>query len=367
MHLHLTKNPFAGRLPHLCGATLNRRRKSLSVEEKVLEKVVLGLSDGVDSAVAARVLMDRGYEVHGVYLDIAGADARADALASAERLGVELQVADIHEELNRHVCEPFLRAYLAGRTPNPCIGCNPEVKFPSLLRRADELGARLIATGHYARCDGQNLYMGNPDNDQSYMLARLRPEQVSRLLLPLGAYQKKRVREMAAEMGLRVAGKPDSRENCFIRGQTYAEWLESRAAMPGPGAARLGDEVIGMHEGIHHYTVGQRWPELWHERRLYVSAIHAESNELELCLWDDLFRRKFDIANLSFVNGSAPGNEFRAAVRVRHTRWETPACIVTLTEHGAHVVTDEPVRAPAPGQAAALYDGERLLGGGYIV
>ena len=212
-----------------------------------------------------------------------------------------------------------------------------------------------------------NEDMGNPDNDQSYMLARLRPEQVSRLLLPLGAYQKKRVREMAAEMGLRVAGKPDSRENCFIRGQTYAEWLESRAAMPGPGAARLGEEVIGMHEGIHHYTVGQRWPELWHERRLYVSAIHAESNELELCLWDDLFRRKFDIANLSFVNGSAPGNEFRAAVRVRHTRWETPACTVVLTEHGAHVVTDEPVRAPAPGQAAALYDGERLLGGGYIV
>ena len=174
-----------------------------------------------------------------------------------------------------------------------------------------------------------------------------------RLLLPLGAYQKKRVREMAAEMGLRVAGKPDSRENCFIRGQTYAEWLESRAAMPGPGAARLGDEVIGMHEGIHHYTVGQRWLELWHERRLYVSAIHAESNELELCLWDELFRREFDIANLSFVNGSAPGNEFRAAVRVRHTRWETPACTVVLTEHGAHVVTDEPVRAPAPGQAAA--------------
>ena len=332
-----------------------------------MEKVVLGLSDGVDSAVAARVLMDRGYEVHGVYLDIAGVDARADALASAERLGVELQVVDIHEELNRYVCEPFLRAYLAGRTPNPCIGCNPEVKFPSLLRRADELGARWIATGHYARCAGQNLYMGNPDNDQSYMLARLRPEQVSRLLLPLGEYQKKHVREMAAEMGLRVANKPDSRENCFIKGQTYAEWLEARAATPGPGVARMGTEIIGRHEGIHHYTVGQRWPELYHERRLYVSAIRAETNELELCLWEELFKREFAISNVSFVNGAAPGAEFRAAVRVRHTRWETPACTVTLTESGAHVVTDEPVRAPAPGQAAALYAGERLLGGGYII
>ncbi len=332
-----------------------------------MEKVVLGLSDGVDSAVAARVLMDRGYEVHGVYLDIAGADARADALESAERLGIELQVVNIHDDLNRHVCEPFLRAYLAGRTPNPCIGCNPEVKFPALLRRADELSARLIATGHYARCDGQNLYMGNSDNDQSYMLARLRPEQVSRLLLPLGEYQKKCVREMAMEMGLRVANKPDSRENCFIKGQTYAEWLESRADTPGPGVARIGNEKLGTHEGIHHYTVGQRWPELYHERRLYVSAIHAESNELELCLWDDLFKREFDIANLSFVNGAAPGVEFRAAVRVRHTRWETPACTVRLTERGAHVTTDEPVRAPAPGQAAALYDGERLLGGGYII
>lgn len=332
-----------------------------------MEKVVLGLSDGVDSAVAARVLMDRGYEVHGVYLDIAGANARADAQASAERLGVELRVVDIHEELERHVCEPFLRAYLAGRTPNPCIGCNPQVKLPALLRRADELGARWIATGHYARCDGQNLYMGNSDCDQSYMLARLSPAQVSRLLLPLGEYQKTHVREMAARIGLEVANKPDSRENCFIKGQTYAEWLEGRADAPGPGAARLGGERIGMHEGIHHYTVGQRWPELFHERRLYVSAIHAESNELELCLWDDLFKHEFDIANVSFVNGRAPGTEFRAAVRVRHTRWETPGCTVRLTERGAHVTTDEPVRAPAPGQAAALYDGERLLGGGYIV
>lgn len=167
--------------------------------------------------------------------------------------------------------------------------------------------------------------MGNPDNDQSYMLARLRPEQVSRLLLPLGAYQKKRVREMAAEMGLRVAGKPDSRENCFIRGQTYAEWLESRAAMPGPGAVRLGDEVIGMHEGIHHYTVGQRWPELWHERRLYVSGhSRGEPTSWSCACGTSCSRREFDIANLSFVNGSAPGNEFRAAVRVRHTRWKRP-------------------------------------------
>lgn len=329
------------------------------------EKVVLGLSDGVDSAVAARVLLDAGYEVFGLYLDIGGESERTDALESAWRLGVSLRVMPIRGALEKYVCAPFAEAYLRGETPNPCIGCNPNVKFPALCRYADELGARFIATGHYAKCDQTHIYMGNPDNDQSYMLARLTDEQVKRLLLPLGEYEKTRVREIARDMGLTVAGKPDSRENCFIKGMTYADWIRTRGDVPGEGPAIFRGNEIGRHEGIYRYTVGQRWPEMIGDRRAYVSAIRADRNEIELCLWEDLFKNEFDVSNVHWMAFS-PDSPFRASVRVRHTRWETPACTVIPTPYGAHVIADEPLRAPAPGQAAAFYRDTMLLGGGYI-
>ena len=329
------------------------------------EKVVLGLSDGVDSAVAAKILLDRGYEVHALYLDIAGEQGRRDAESSAERLGIPLTVEDISGELEKHVCAPFARAYLEGRTPNPCLVCNPMVKLPALLRRADAIGAKWVATGHYAVCDGKSIYAGNPDQDQSYMLCRLRDEQIARLLLPLGAYEKPQVRKIALELGLTVADKPDSRENCFIKGMTYAEWIESRGEKPAEGPALLYGKEIGRHGGVHRYTVGQRWPDLIGERRLYVSRIDAAARTLELVLWEDLFRREFDITDVNWIGG-IPDAPLRASVRVRHTRWEMPMCAVTPASTGAHVVADEPFRAPATGQTAALYDGTRLLGGGFI-
>ena len=329
------------------------------------KRVVLGLSDGVDSAVAARVLQKDGWEVHGVYLDIAGESERRDAMESAAFLGVELTVLDIRRELEEHVCAPFAHAYLEGRTPNPCTGCNPTVKLPALLRRAEQIGAEKIATGHYVISDGEDLYMGPPDNDQSYMLCRLTREQIRRLLLPLGAYDKKQVRAMAAEMGLRVAGKPDSRENCFIKGQTYAQWIESRGVVPAPGPALYRGEEIGRHEGIHRYTVGQRWPETRDGRRLYVASIDAARNAVSLCLWEELFRRAFDVVDVNWIDGR-PDGPVRAAVRVRHTRWEQPACTVIPTDAGARIVADEPLRAPARGQTAALYQGRRLIGGATI-
>lgn len=329
------------------------------------EKVILGLSDGVDSAVAAKILKDEGYEVHALYLDIGGERERADARASAERLGIPLRILNIHDELEKFVCAPFAREYLRGRTPNPCIGCNPNVKFPALLHMAEEMNAFYIATGHYVRTDGEHLYMGNPDNDQSYMLARLKAEQVKRLLLPLGSFHKTQVRGMAAQLGLSVADKPDSRENCFIKGMTYAEWIERRGDVPKPGRVLFRGEVIGTHGGIHRYTVGQRWAEMIGERRAYVGSIDAQRDEIHLCLWEDLFTNEIDIVQPNWIGG-APGETFRAVVRARHTRWEMPACTVTITPSGAHIVCDSPLRAPAPGQTAALYDGDRLLGGGTI-
>lgn len=329
------------------------------------EKVVLGLSDGVDSAVAARVLLDAGYEVFALYLDIGGETERADALGSALRLGIPLKVQEIRDSLEKYVCAPFAEAYLNGKTPNPCIGCNPNVKFPALCRYADEIGAEKIATGHYARCDGKHIFMGNPDNDQSYMLARLTNGQIRRLLLPLGDLEKPRVREIARKMGLTVADKPDSRENCFIKGMSYADWIASRGNVSGEGPAIFRGEEIGRHAGIYRYTVGQRWPETVGERRVYVRAIDPVRNQIELCLWEDLFMREFDVTDAHWVDG-APDAPIRASVRVRHTRWETPACTVIPAENGAHVIADEPLRAPAPGQAAAFYQEDMVLGGGYI-
>ena len=166
-----------------------------------MAKVVLGLSGGVDSAVSARLLQRDGHEVVGLYMDIAGESARADAIRTAEFLGVPLKIADISREMEECVCAPFARAYLSGETPNPCVMCNPSVKFKTLIQYADEVGAAFVATGHYAKCENGALMKGRPANDQSYMLCRLRRDQVARMLLPLGGYEKAEVRALAEEMG----------------------------------------------------------------------------------------------------------------------------------------------------------------------
>ena len=217
-----------------------------------MEKVVLGLSGGVDSAVAARLLQRDGYAVHGVYLDIGTESEREDAVRTAEFLGVSLEILDIREELEACVCKPFAESYLRGETPNPCIACNPSVKFRGLCAAADRLGAKYVATGHYARTENGSLYMGRTENDQSYMLCRLYREQAERLLLPLGNYIKSEVRALAEEFGIPVAHKPDSMEICFIRDKDYIGWLSRRGAVPCKGSFVLDDgTVIGQHEGIH--------------------------------------------------------------------------------------------------------------------
>ena len=236
-----------------------------------MEKVVLGLSGGVDSAVAARLLEKQGYAVHGLYLDIGTPEARQDAVDTAAFLDVPLTIKDISAGLETHVCAPFVDSYLRGETPNPCILCNPAVKFRSLIDCADAVGARYIATGHYARAANGALYKGQPSNDQSYMLCRLKRSQVERLILPLGDYEKAQVRAMAEDFGIPVAHKPDSMEICFIPDKDYIGWISRRAEVPGPGELLFHGEVIGQHEGIHRYTVGQRWPGLRDGRKLYVS------------------------------------------------------------------------------------------------
>ena len=221
-------------------------------------KIVLGFSGGVDSAVSARLLQQAGHEVFGLYLDNAGDAARREAELAAAHMGVPLRTEDVKAELEDKVCRPFTESYLRGETPNPCILCNPALKFRRLLQEADRIGAEAVATGHYARAEGGGIYKGRPTNDQSYMLCRLTREQAARLILPLGGFEKTRTRALAAEWGLDAARKPDSMEICFIPDKNYIRWLGERAALPGPGDFLFHGQVIGRHEGIFRWTVGQR-------------------------------------------------------------------------------------------------------------
>ena len=329
-------------------------------------RVVLGLSGGVDSAVAARLLQRDGYEVLGLYLDIGTESARDDAVSTAAFLGVPLEIRDIRAELEKNVCQPFAQAYLSGETPNPCILCNPSVKFKSLIDYADETDARFVATGHYARTRDGMLFKGMPSNDQSYMLCRLTKAQVARLLLPLGDFEKTQVREMAAEFGIPIAHKPDSMEICFIPDKDYIGWLSQRMQMPGPGKVTFNGETVMTHEGIHRWTVGQRLPGLFNERKLYVTAIRPETDEIIAALWEDLFKTEVKTRDMNWLMDT-PTEPIRGSVRVRHTKWENPDCTVTAEGSGAVILCDDPVRAPARGQAAVLYDGDRVIGGGWII
>ena len=331
-----------------------------------MKKVVLGFSGGVDSAVCARLLMDAGFEVHGLYMDNTDERSLADAVNTAKFIGIPLEVRDVHRELDEFVCSRFADSYLRGETPNPCIICNPSLKFKTLLDFADKLGADNIATGHYARAENGVLYKGMPSNDQSYMLCRIRREQLSRLTLPLGRLEKTQVRRLAESFGLPVAHKPDSMEICFIPDKDYISWLAARAELPPAGNFVFHGEVIGRHEGIYRYTVGQRRPGLYNGRKLYISAINAEKNEIELALWEELFKNEVRARDFNWLC-EAPSEPVRATVRVRHTKWENPPCTAYIEGGTVRIVCDEPVRAPARGQSAVLYDGERVLGGGFIV
>ena len=331
-----------------------------------MSKVVLGFSGGVDSAVSAELLKKQGFQVYGLYMDNTDEAARLAAVTAAEQRGIALKVIDVKAQLEERVCCPFTEAYLRGETPNPCILCNPALKFKRLLEYADAVGAELVATGHYARAAGGRIYKGRPANDQSYMLCRLTRQQAQRVLFPLGDFEKVQVRALAEELGLPAAHKPDSMEICFIPDKDYIGWLSRRAPMPPEGDFVFHGQVVGRHEGIHRYTVGQRRPGLMDGRKVYISRIDPVSNRIELALWEELFQTEVTARDFNWLI-EPPRSPIRASVRVRHTKWENPACTATVDGDLVRIHCEEPVRAPAAGQSAVLYDGEQLLGGGFIV
>lgn len=327
-------------------------------------KVVLGLSGGVDSNLAGRLLLERGYAVHGLYLDNGVGDP-APARRAAAELGIPFAVRDIRADLEEKVCKPFAAAYLAGRTPSPCALCNPLVKFFALLDEADKVGAQWVATGHYARAEGGRLLRGQAANDQSYMLARLTREQLERCVFPLGEYEKSQVRAMARDFGLAAADRPDSMEICFIPDDDYAAWLERRgcAAPPGNFVDPQGN-VLGRHGGVHRYTLGQgSGLGISGPHKYYVSAIRPETNEVVLSDGSDLFTHQVEVEGLNLLAAELPS---RVTARFRHSRTETAATLEPLEGGGVLVHTDEPVRAPTPGQLAVFYDGQAVAASGWI-
>lgn len=337
------------------------------------QTVVLGLSGGVDSAVAARLLLDQGYEVVALYLDIGPEGTGGeDAAAVARRLSIPFERRDIRPDLEREVCAPFAAAYRAGHTPLPCAVCNPSVKFPALLAAARQLGAEYVATGHYARRGtgeaGRALLLrGRSANDQSYLLARLPREILQHVIFPLGDYEKSEIRALAGEEALPVADKPDSMEICFIPEGDYAAWLDGRGQgmPPGDFVDREG-RVLGRHRGIHHYTLGQgRGLGVSGPHRYYVSAIRPGENQVVLSDGSDLWAERVYGRDPNWIAVDGLEGPMEVSVRLRHSKGETPATLLPA-ENGVLLQLHAPARAPTPGQLAVFYQGDLVVGSAWI-
>lgn len=327
-------------------------------------RVVLGFSGGVDSAVAARLLTMQGWDVRCVYLETGSGEGEY-ARESAERMGLPFEAVDARTLLEHEVCAPFEAAYLAGATPSPCVLCNRRVKLKLLCEAADALGIERIATGHYAAARAGAIFRGRPENDQSYMLCLVTRAQARRLVLPLGGYIKRDVRALAAQFGLSQAEKPDSMEICFIKGGDFAGWIDSRGHAPGEGALIYKGERVGTHGGVHRYTLGQRRGLGFAAgRRVFVSEIRPETNEVVLSDGDGLYMEHIRTGEANWLI-TPPRGDFRCEVRVRHSRDLTPATARSV-DGALEIDFDKPVRAPVPGQAAALYAGGMLIAGGII-
>lgn len=337
-----------------------------------MEKVVLGLSGGVDSAVAAALLRQQGYDVYGLFLEL-GLGGQQQAQQTADALGIPLHIAHRAPELEQHVCQYFAAEYQNARTPNPCVVCNRLVKFQTLADYADEIGAKWLATGHYARigqdAEGQALLMrAQSEKDQSYMLHRLSREVLSRCIFPLGMMEdKSAVRAQAQALGLPVAQKKDSMDVCFIPDGNWQGWLEKRGVrLPEGNFVDENGKILGRHKGLHHYTIGQRKGlGIAAEGRLFVKALRPETNEVVLSL-NDVFQKEIFVQQVHYCAPEyAADGAFDCTVRVRYSKRAEPATVTPCGQQ-AHIVFDGAVRAPAAGQAAVFYDGDIVIGGGFI-
>lgn len=350
-------------------------------------RVVVAMSGGVDSSVAAMLMVEAGHEVVGVMARLWSATAECatanrcctpqsvdDARRVAALLGIPFYVVDHEQEFKRSVVDHFVAEYSRGRTPNPCLICNKRIRFGALLQRALDMGATHMATGHYARVERRDgrfrLLRGTDGNkDQSYALAMLDQQQLAHVLFPLGGLSKPQVRDLARQRGLPVAERAESQDLCFLPGADYRSFVAAQAqggVTPGPLLDQQGRQ-IGQHRGLAYYTVGQRRGlGVATGMPLYVTAIDAERNTVTVGEHDALLRHSLAVSNVTYIAGDAPAAPFRCGVQLRYRTRAWPASVTPTAGQRASIAFDELQRPVSPGQTAVFYDDDEVIGGGTI-
>ncbi|MEN6461335.1 MAG: tRNA 2-thiouridine(34) synthase MnmA [Syntrophomonas sp.] len=354
------------------------------------KKVIVAMSGGVDSSVAALILKQQGYEVIGVTMQIwpqsedntracCSLDAIYDARQVAWHLDIPHYVMNFRDEFEEKVINYFCEEYLHGRTPNPCIACNRYIKFESLLRKAMAMGADYIATGHYVRIskdnNGRFTLLTGVDNgkDQSYALYQMNRWQLERTIFPLGTYKKEQVRNLAREAGLLVSDKAESQEICFVSEGGYADFVEHHLGIEDLVKRQSGlirytsGEILGTHQGIHRYTIGQRKGlglALGHP--VYVTGIDPDSKTVWIGENDELFLKSLVAENVHYISGEALRQPEEVTVKIRYQARQVAAVVNPIKENKFRIDFEKPQRAITPGQAVVLYRGEQVLGGGTI-
>ncbi|PHS11015.1 MAG: tRNA 2-thiouridine(34) synthase MnmA [Blastopirellula sp.] len=373
-----------------------------------MARVVLAMSGGVDSSVAAHLLLKQGHEVIGVFMrhgeespvatcsidgsstgpalpivsqrpdhkqGCCSASDAADARRVADNLNIPFYALNLQQEFGQ-IIDYFIDEYVKGRTPNPCVMCNNWIKFGKLFDYADSVGAEYVATGHYARMaeptkpgDTPRLIYGvDPSKDQTYVLFGIKRKFLSRMLLPVGHFEKAQIREMAAEVGLRVADKKDSQEICFVTSGKHDEFIKAkRADLNTAGEIVTTDgTVVGQHDGIEKYTIGQRKGlGVAHSEPRYVTHINAKNNQVVIGVKAELGRSELTADRCNWLV-DPPSKQFPCMAKIRYNSPATPATAYVLEDNRIRIVFDDPCNGVAPGQAVVCYQEDQVLGGGWI-
>ncbi len=367
-------------------------------------KAIIAMSGGVDSSVAAYLLKKEGHEVIGLSFELwdkrdlepsnqcCSIETINLAKSVAQSLGIEHYTVDVRDTFYHHIIESFCESYMEGRTPNPCILCNKYIKFDFMMKKAEEIGAEIIATGHYARVERQKkitnyelritndegqtqkqrflLKKGiDPKKDQSYVLHVMKQEELAKTVFPLGEMKKEETRALAKEIGLATALRAESQEICFVGNDKYADFIEGfspDALKPGP-IVNMSRKTVGEHRGIAFYTIGQRKGlRISSLQPHYVADIDRESNTIIVGAREDAMRKSFKVNDINWISISRLFEPIKAHVKIRSTSREYPATISPLKKGTVLVDFDEPQWAPASGQSAVFYDNDVVIGGGII-